>query len=80
MDRYAARWVDLVLFLLKLAKSTDSCLALSIRYLRRLPTVGDRIKRIQQPGKSLLAANKKQLSLDNCLREFEADEEDEPDS
>jgi len=78
MDRYAAQWSDLLLFLLKLAESNASCYTLSIRYLRHLPIIGDCMKRIQTLGEALLAANTKQLSLEGCLREFVDDEEDTP--
>lgn len=47
MDRYAAQWSDLLLFLLKLVESNASCYTLSIRYLRHLPIIGDCMKRIQ---------------------------------
>jgi len=80
VNRYATQWCDLILFLLKLAESDESCLVLSIRYLRRLPTIGDRIKRIQELGTALLAANPKQLDLEECLREFAADEDEESDT
>lgn len=77
MDRYAAQWSDLLLFLLKLAENNGSCYVLSIRYIRRLPVIGDCMKRIQAIGETLLGSNTKKLSLKDCLREFGEDEADE---
>jgi hypothetical protein len=70
MDRYAAQWSDLLLFLLKLAENNRSCYVLSIRYIQHLPIVGDCMKRIQEIGETLLTANTKKLSLEDCLRAF----------
>lgn len=81
MDRYAAQRSDLLLFLLKLAKRNESYLVLSIRYIQRLPAMGDCMRRIETLGENLLAVSTKQLSLANCLREFtEGDEDVESDT
>lgn len=79
MNRYAAQWSDLLLFLLKLAESNESCLTLSVRYIRHLPSFDACMKCIQTLGEALLAVNTKQLSLENCLREFVEEEEGEED-
>lgn len=57
-----AQWTNLLLFLLKLVESDESCPVLSIRYLRHLRTFGDCIKRIQTLGAALLTANPMQLA------------------
>lgn len=74
MSRYAAQWSDLVLFLLKLAESHESCQILATRYLRHLPIIKSCMERIQTRGDSLLAANTKQFSLEDCSREFAVEE------